>query len=306
MTIPTTTTFKEDLPKLWGKWGVSSEIGKLRDVLMRHPGHEIENIEDPNAFSMKEIWDPEKVRYQHDFIADIYIRNGVNVHYVEEMGPNMPNGIYVRDLVLMTPEGAIITRPAVRSRVGEEVYVAKQLMKLGVPIIKTINGNGIFEGACALWLDRETVLLGYGYRCNSSGTAQVEEEFRNMGVRNIIKVEIPRGLAHLDSFLAIADYRVALILKLAAPNTLYEELGKRGFNIIEIPSMDEFSNFCQNFVALEPGKVIMPTGNPKTVNLLEKAGVEVIQVNMDEIIKGNGAIHCMTAFLNRDEVPLYG
>ncbi len=305
MSAPTTSTFKEDLPKLWGNWGVSSEIGKLRDVLMRRPGKEIENINDPKALAMRQGWDPEKVRYQHDVIADIYRQNGINVHYIEEMGTNMPNGIYVRDLVFMTPEGAIITRPAVECRVGEEVYAAKQLIKLGVPIIKTINGRGIFEGACALWLDRETVLFGYGYRCNSSGTAQVEEELRNMGVKNIIKVEIPRGVAHLDSFLAIADYKVALALRMVAPNTLYEELYDRGFNIIDVPSMEEFRNFCQNFVAIEPGKIIMPEGNPKTANLLEKAGVEVIQVDMSEIMKGNGAIHCMTAFLNRDDVPLY-
>ena len=178
-------------------------------------------------------------------------------------------------------------------------------MELGVPIIKTINGQGIFEGACALWLDRETVLLGYGYRCNKSGTEQVEEEFKNMGVKYVIKVEIPRGMAHLDSFLAIADYRVALALKMVTPNTIYNELEERGFKIIDIPCMDEFRNFCQNFVALEPGKIVMPEGNPKTMAALERAGIEVIAIDMSEIMKGNGAVHCMTSFLKRDEVPLY-
>ena len=305
MSQPTNTTFKGDLIQLWGDWGVDSEIGRLRSALLRRPGKEIENLKDPQAMAMKEAWDPEKVRYQQDVLADIYRSFGVDVRYVKDMGQCYPNGMYMRDLVFMTPEGAIVTRPAAKCRVGEEVYAAKALMELGVPIIKTINSGGIFEGACGLWMDRETCLLGYGYRCNPSGMAQVEEELRNMGVKHIIKVEIPRGRAHLDSFMAFADYTVALILRMVAPDTIYRELEEREFNIVDIPSIEEFHSFCQNLVAIEPGRVVMPTGCPLTAKALERAGVEVIPVDVSEIIKGNGAIHCMTAFLKRDPVPLY-
>lgn len=299
------TGFKEMMKSLYGDWGVDSEVGKLRSVLMRRPGKEIEGITDPEAVAMKEIWDVGKVREQHDALAEIYRSSGVEVNYIEEMDPALPNAIYARDLVFMTPEGAIVARPAAGCRIGEEVYAARQLAKLGVPIIKTVNGNGVFDGACCLWMDRKTCMLGYGKRCNASAAAQVEEELRNMGVENLIKVEIPRGMAHLDSFMAFADLKVALILKLAAPDTIYNELEEREFNIVDIPDYDEFRNFCQNFVALEPGKIVMPTGCPKTVKALEKAGVECIQLDVSEIMKGNGAIHCMTAFLKRDSVPLY-
>ncbi len=305
MTDVRETGFRSMMKKLYGDFGVDSEVGKLRSVLMRRPGKEIEGITDPAAVAMKEIWDVEKVREQHDALAEIYRNNGIQVHYIEDMDPNLPNAIYARDLVFMTPEGAIIARPAAECRMGEEVYAARQLAKIGVPIIKTINGDGLFDGACGLWLDRETCMLGYGKRCNPSATAQVEEELRNMGVKNLIKVEIPRGMAHLDSFMAIADLQVALVLKWAAPDTIYRELEERGFNIVDIPDFEEFGRFCQNFVALEPGKIVMPTGCPKTVNALEKAGVECIQLDVSEIMKGNGAIHCMTAFLKRDSVPLY-
>ncbi len=298
-------SFRDDLPRLYGDWGVDSEIGKLRAVLMRRAGKEIEGIEDPKAMAMKENWDPEKVRYQQDVLADIYRSNGVTVHYIEEMGDAYPNGIYARDLVLMTPEGAVVARPAAECRVGEEVYAARQLSKLGVPIIKTVHGTGIFDGACLLWMDAETCMLGYGLRCNQSGMEQVEAELKALGVKHVIKVEIPRGMAHLDSFMAFVDYRTALVLRMAAPNTVYTELEKRDFNIVDIPDLGEFAGFCQNLVALEPGKIVMPTGCPKTVAALEKAGVEVIQTDVSEVMKGNGAIHCMTAFLKRDSVPLY-
>jgi arginine deiminase len=33
--------------------------------------------------------------------------------------------------------------------------------------------------------------------------------------------------------------------------------------------------------------------------------VEVIEVKVDEIRRAGGAIHCMTAFLQRDTIPVY-
>src|SRR5690606_7872555 len=59
---------------------------------------------------------------------------------------------------------------------------------------------------------------------------------------------------------------------------------------------------CINFVAIEPGKIVMPAGCPETKQKIEDAGVEVIEAQVDEILKGWGAIHCMTAFLKRDPV----
>jgi len=51
----------------------------------------------------------------------------------------------------------------------EERFAAQALAELGVPIIKTVDGDGIFEGPNAMWVDRETVILGTGFRANESG-----------------------------------------------------------------------------------------------------------------------------------------
>jgi N-dimethylarginine dimethylaminohydrolase len=301
----TIKTFKEDLKNLYGDWGVCSEIGKLRAVLMRRPGKEIDNIKDPISVSMAEKFDPDLVRKQHDNIADIYRQNGVQVYYVEDMDENCPNAMYCRDLVLGTPEGVIMSRPGISVRVPEVKYAAKQVMKIGIPIIKTVNGNGIFDGACITWIDSETVFFGTGTRCNESGFNQVSEELRNMGVKNIYHLSIARSQNHLDGFLAIADYDVAITFPAITPNIIYDELLRRGFRIIEIPTYEEKRNLAANFVALEPGKIVMPAGNPLTKKLLIDAGIEVIEVDVGEIRKGGGAVHCLTAFLKRDPIPVY-
>jgi N-dimethylarginine dimethylaminohydrolase len=70
---------------------------------------------------------------------------------------------------------------------------------------------------------------------------------------------------------------------------------------LECPSRIEAKEtLAINFVALEPGKIVMTKGNPRTQELLEESGINVITVDFDEILKGFGAIHCCTAFLKRD------
>ena len=52
-------------------------------------------------------------------------------------------------------------------------------------------------------------------------------------------------------------------------------------------------------MTLEPGHIVMPAGNPRTQELLEKNGVKVEAPDISEIMKGRGALHCITAYLKR-------
>ena len=137
--FPLETTITEDMSSIWGDWGVCSEVDKLKAVLMRRPGKEVENF-DWKAARFRAPIDPEKFRAQHDALADVYRAHGVQVHYVDEQRGDRPNALFCRDLVFMTPEGAIVTRPATEARRGEERYAAKKLADLGVPINRTADG----------------------------------------------------------------------------------------------------------------------------------------------------------------------
>ena len=299
-------TFSQDLPVVWGRnWSVTSEIGKLRSVLMHRPGKEIENITDLNKAYFRDFVDVDKVRWEHDQLAQVYRDHGIEVNYVGETDPECPNAMFCHDLVLGTPEGVIVTRPGIEVRSKEVKFASQAVAKLGVPIVKTIHGNGVFDGACATWVDRETVFVGTGTRCNAEGLKQVSDAFRDMGVKNVISLSIARNQNHLDGFLSIVDTDVAVVYPYITPDVIYEELENRGFRFVEIPAFEEKINFAANSVALEPGKIVMPKGSPRTVELLEKAGVQVIELDLDEIKKGGGSVHCLTAFLQRDDIPVY-
>lgn len=299
-------TFREDLEKVWGnQWSVTSEIGRLRSVLMHRPGKEIEGIKDPSKIYFRDFIDVEKARWEHDQLVQVYKNHGIEVNYVEETDPGCPNAMYCHDLILGTPEGVIVTRPGIEIRHKEVKYAAQKAAELGVPIVKTIHGKGIFDGACATWVDKETVIVGTGSRCNAEGLKQVSDTFRDMGVKNIITLSIARNQNHLDGFLSIVDSHVAVTYPYITPDIIYEELEKRGFEFVEIPAFDEKINFAANSVALEPGKIVMPKGAPRTVELLNQKGIEVIELDLEEIKKGGGSVHCLTAFLKRDDIPVY-
>lgn len=298
--FPKETCFAEDMQYYWGDWGVSSEVEKLRAVLMRRPGKEVENFDaDANRFSDEPI-DVDLMRKQHDAVADLYRQHGVKVFYVEEQREDRPNAVFCRDLMLMTPEGAIITRPGMAARRGEERYIAKALADLGVPIVRTINGDGMFEGANAMWVDRHTVVLSTGSRCNRSGYEQVEYELKRMGVNDVIHMQQPYSNIHIDGLMNAASDDVVMVHASQVPYDVIDVLKKKGYKIVEAPSRTEVrDSFGCNFVALEPGLIVMPEGNPRSREALEKNGIKVLTIDISEIMKGRGALHCITAFLKR-------
>jgi N-dimethylarginine dimethylaminohydrolase len=45
----------------------------------------------------------------------------------------------------------------------------------------------------------------------------------------------------------------------------------------------------------------MPVGAPRQKAIYEDAGITCIEVDISELIKAGGGIHCLTAFLSRQE-----
>ena len=298
--FPEETTLEADLPLYWGDWGVASEVDTLKAVLMRRPGPEIECFDPAVVRFTDEPLDVELFRRQHDALTGIYRDHGVAVHCVEETRPDRPNAVYCRDLMFMTPEGAILGRPGMAARRGEERYLAVVLARLGVPIILTVHAGGIFEGANAMWVDRRTVILATSSRTNREGFDQVAQVLARIGVDQIIPMQIPSTNIHIDSILNLASHDVAMVHPQQTPYDVCQALRRKGFRILDAPSSSEvFRTAGCNFVALRPGLVVQPEGNPRCRELLENNGITVIPVDFSEIIKGRGAVHCATAFLKR-------
>lgn len=297
--FPKETSFVDDIYDCWGDWGVSSEVDTLKAVLMRRPGKEIETYEADKVRFSDEPIDIDLIRLQHDNVAKIYRDFGAKVFYVDEQREDRPNAIFCRDLMFMTPEGAILARPGMSTRRGEERYLAKALADIGVPILTTVAGNGIFEGACGMWLDRHTCVISTGSRCNKDGYEQVKHQLERMGVE-VYHMQQPYSNIHIDGLMNPISNDMVLIHASQVPYDIIDMLKHKKYKILEAPSRTEIrETFGCNFVVLEPGHILLPEENPRTQELLENNGVDVQTIDISEIRKGRGALHCITAYLKR-------
>ena len=297
---PRTAALGEELGSVWARCGVKSEFGRLRSVLLHRPGRELEASTDPDAVQMLSPLDPARARAQHDALAYSYTRAGVTVRYVEPEDQAPPNLLFVADLMFMTPEGAVIGRPASTVRAGEERQIARRLAALGIPILRTVGGRGLFEGADAAWLDPATVLLARGLRTSETGAAQVAASLAEQSVEAIL-VDLPAGTMHLMGVLRIVDGDLAIVWPGRLPESAIELLRSRGYRALFIPDEGEAEHGAAlNFVTLGAREILMPAGNPVSRAFYERAGIRCHTVEVDELNKAAGSIGCMTGILERD------
>lgn len=296
---PRTASLRGEVGTVWASCGVASESSPLKAVLLHRPGAELAHIKDPDTLQMLGSLDPDRAKQQHDALAEAFRHAGVVVHYVDPAALPPPNLLFVADLLFMTPEGAIIARPASTVRAGEERLIARRLAEVGIPILRTVHGTGTFEGADAAWLDASTVLLATGLRTNEEGAAQVTALLSEMGI-HVVHVGLPYGTMHLMGQLRFADRDLAIAWPGRVPYAAVEALRSRGYTVLFVPDeVEARSGMALNFVTLGPRRILMPAGNPVTQAFYEAAGVTCHTVGVDELVKAAGGIGCLTGILER-------
>ncbi|MEM7125785.1 MAG: arginine deiminase family protein [Chloroflexota bacterium] len=297
---PRTQTLEDEIGDLWSPCGINSEWAPLRSVLLHRPGDELAASQNPQAVQMLEQLDIRLARSQHDEMASAYEKAGVTVRYVDPPVIPTPNQMFVADLMFATPEGIILARPASTVRAGEERWVARHLADAGIPIIRTISGTAVFEGADAMWLDPQTIILGRGLRTNDEATAQITETLEWMGVETIV-VDLPYGSMHLMGMLRIVDSSLAIAWPKRFVHRGVDALRARGYEVAWLPDDSEANhNKAFNFVTLGPKSILMAGGCPQTQSFYESLGIQCTTVPVDELRKAAGAIGCLSGVVERE------
>lgn len=297
---PRTGSMQDEIGSLWHECGVRDEFSTLRSVLLHRPGTELDAVDVADAALMLSMPDAAAAAAQHDSLAAAYRADRIEVVAVEPPVMPPPNQMFVADLMFMTPAGAIVGRPASTVRAGEERWVARRLADLGVPIVRSIGGTGTFEGADAMWLDRETVLVGRGLRTNRSGAAQVGAALAELGVRTL-EVDLSAEAMHLMGQVRIVDRDLAFVVEGHTPWFAIVALRDHGYDVQPFPDPAEMRRgFAHNFVTLAPRRILMPSGNPRSQAHYEDLGIACRTVPVDELLKAAGGIGCLSGVLRRD------
>ena len=248
----------------WGRrWGAHDEVGVLRRVLVRSPGHEFERVR-------AGCWD-ERAQALVDPEGGWYWES--------------------RD-----PPDLDLGRMAPAMRRGEERLVSQAKAADGMPILRTIHGSGLLEGGSFVKLTPTLAAYGTSIRCNEEGARQLGEVLDVLGIELLV---MPMGgfSIHLDGHLGMVDTDKALIDAAGLPYWFLDRLREEGIETIHCPPDEEWAI---NSLCLRPGRVLMCDGYPRAREALERRGVEVVAIPYDEIQKGGGGIHCSTMELVRD------
>lgn len=297
---PRKSTHIEELGRVWGRCGVADEWSPLRSVLLHRPGGEVRSsLADPDAVQMLDRVDLGRAQAEHDQMAQTYRDNGVEVHLLSPRGEVHPNQMFCADLFAMTPQGAVLARPASRIRAGEEVEVARKLADLGIPILMTLTGGATFEGADLLWIRRDLALLGLGLRTNREAAARIGGLLEQIGA-SLVTVDMPFGTMHLMGMLRIVDKDLAIAWPRRTPHAAVSALRDAGFEVRFLgDTLESENNRAFNFVTLAPRRILMVDGNPGSRSFYESLGIDCVATPAAELGKAAGAIGCLTGVLAR-------
>jgi N-dimethylarginine dimethylaminohydrolase len=296
---PRTAAHAAEIGTLWADCGIDSEWRRLKAVALRRPGPEIAVV-DVDASQFLGALDLGRAQAEHDALAEAYRAHGVAVIAVPDVDRPGPNRMFCADLFVMTPQGAILARPASTVRAGEEVAVAAALAAARVPILRTLTGQATFEGADLMWLDGETAVIGRGLRTNQTAVDQIGGLMAEIGC-DLIAVDLPYGTMHLMGMLRIADADLAIAWPRRTPHAAVMGLRERGYRVAFLPGEDEAeNNKALNFVTLGPRQILMPADNPRARRFYEGLAVEVIETPMAELKRAAGAVGCLTGVVARE------
>lgn len=293
-------THHQELGEIWGACGIDSEWRELKSVLLHCPGEELNAAwDDPEAVQMLAPVDVELALEEHKALVETYRSQGIAVHFVEPDTACQPNLMFCADLFAMTPQGAILARPASTVRAAEERWVARKLAALGIPILKTLTGSGTFEGADLMWIDETTAMVGCGLRTNEAAIGQLTTLLAEMGI-DLIAVDSPFGIMHFMSLLRIVDRNLAICWPRRTPHRTVRILQEHGYQVEFPPFADDPESYRGiNFVTLGPRRILMVAGLPKVQAYFEGKGIECLTAATDELTKAAGNVGCLTGILER-------
>lgn len=282
---------------------------------------DVENWQDTLLFLMKE-----EIKQYGEEKALAFIENICLI-------PDYPlaNIIYARDSMNILLQTRVVSNMKKAIRIPEiRFYESFYQQGLGLTTYLKIKEDETFEGGDAYTFNN-TVYIGISSRTSINAAisifqniASYSKEFEfalvidenwnqrsyaqqqdNMHLdtfsmpfdKNKIVVCEEEGLQRKVSIVKINDDEIKVI---QTNKNYIQFLEEKGHQVFVIPRKEQQSFGC-NFLVLNQEKILIPReDNIYTNKLLEKAGKDLVKVDLSECTKGYGAAHCMTGQLLRE------
>ncbi len=279
-------------------WTLTSETGRLTDVLLCRPDHY--RWIPTNAIARATLaagrpMDRAALAAEYAELEDALRGAGVACHYLTP-DPGLPYQVYTRDSSQVAPGGPVLTMLAMPQRRGE---VAGVLDFYGWPMWKAAV-RGTLEGGDIHLIRPGLAAVGCsGGRTSAEGAEEFAGWLRELGWE-VAVVPFDDHFLHLDVIFSMAAPGLALVCPDALPDDFLSWLGARQIRTIPVGYRAAMADMACNVLALGQGRVLSPRHSRETNARLRAEGLTVLDPELRLFAHGGGSAHCLTMPLNRD------
>ncbi len=236
-----------------------------KSCLSVHPDHNSVNVD--------------RVRKQHENYQNILKELGIEVILLPKEN-KYPDSCFVEDTAIVHGSNAVITRLARNERQGEELSVAKILSEYKT--ITYIKEPSTIEGGDVIHLDNY-LIAGLTSRTNKDGISTASKLLNTE-----IKIIEANDIMHLKSYVTYLGNNIMVTTERFKNNPTITNFDK----IVVDPKETYAAN------TLSFGDVVLvSSGFPKLREDIIDHGFEVINLDMSEFEKCDGAITCLSILL---------
>lgn len=203
---------------------------------------------------------------------------------VTELPPldDHPDALFVEDVALTFPQGAILLRPGAPARAGEVAYIAAALRGHHA-IVLAMNGPGHVDGGDVLRL-ADRVLIGLSGRTDRDGAEELIGLLAQLGLRGAI-AETPPGVLHFKTGCSLIDAHTIFALPQMVDLPAFA-----GLTVVPVPAGEtKAANKLRiNDIAL------IGANFPQSRAIIESFGIKTIALPVEHIGRIDAGLSCMS------------
>jgi dimethylargininase len=218
---------------------------------------------------------------QHEVYVDAVASAGWSVREVAP-ADEFPDSAFVEDTVVMLGDLAVLSRPGAAERRGEVAGAEEAVRALGLEIAR-IEAPGTLDGGDVLQVG-STVYVGRGGRTNGEGIRQLRRHAATRG-RTVVPVRL-HGVLHLKSAVT------------ALPDGTCVAHDVSLFDASPFPTVRRVpENAGSHVIPTGGGAIVMAASAPRSAELFDDLGFDVVTVDIGEFEKREGCVTCLSVLV---------
>lgn len=290
-------TLSRPLPETAPKWRLSSETGRLTDVLLCRPDNYRWIPTNAIARATLAAGAPmERAALDAEYaeFEAALAEAGVRCHYLPPES-HLPYQVYTRDSSQVCPSGPLLTMLAMPQRRGEYASILRFYRH---DFWKMATAGSIEGGDIHLIRPGLAAIGTSGGRTTPEGADQLAGWLRAEGWE-VMVVPFDDHFLHLDVVFSMVAPGLALVCPDALPDSFLDWLAQAQIRTIPVSYRAAMADMACNVLALGEGRVISPRHCAGTNDALRAEGLTVLDPALRLFASGGGSAHCMSMPLAR-------